>query len=358
MIRFGIVGAGWRSVFYLRIAHACPDRFKVMGVVARNPAKAAGLAERFGVPLYTSVDDLVVSAKPMFVVTSVPWSANPDILRQLAKLGMPALSETPPATTVDEMIELWSLVKQGAKIQVAEQYWLQPHHAARFSFVQSGKMGRISQVQVSVAHGYHGISLIRRFLGIGSENAEITAHSFTSPIVQGPGRDGPPTQEALVDSSQLIAWFNFGDRLGVFDFAGDQYFSYVRGQRLLVRGERGEIINDSAVYLQDFLTPIHVTFTRHSAGPNGNLEGNYLKGIQAGEEWVYRNPLAPGELSDDEIAVGTCLLKMAEYADGGDPFYFLAEACQDRYLDIMMQEALEKGQSVTTETQPWAATGD
>jgi predicted dehydrogenase len=354
MIPFGIVGTGWRSLFYLRVARACPDHFNVVGLVSRNPAQVSDTISGFGVPLYASPEDLLEAAKPMFMVTSVPWKVNPGLLWQLAKLNLPILSETPPATTVKEMLDLMLLTKQGAKIQVAEQYWLQPHHAARLALAHSGKLGRISQVQVSVAHGYHGLSLIRRFLGIGFEKATISAYKFTAPIVQGPGRDGPPPQEVVVDSNQVIARLDFGDRLGVFDFSGDQYFSYIRGQRLLVRGERGEIIDETAVYLQDFLTPIRVTFVRHVAGPNGNLEGHYLKGIQAGEAWLYHNPLAPGELADDEIAVGTCLLKMADYVDGGPAFYSLAEACQDRYLHIVLEEALSKGRPVTSKIQPWA----
>jgi hypothetical protein len=354
MIQFGIVGAGWRALFYLRIARACPDRFKVVGLVSRDPAKVSQAIRAFEAPIYASMDELLAVAKPLFMVTSVPWAANPKLIWQLAKLNLPVLSETPPATTVAEMRDLWLLIKQGAKIQVAEQYWLQPHHAARLAFAHSGKLGRISQAQVSVCHGYHGISLIRRFLGIGFENATISAFKFTSPIIQSPGRTGPPPHETLVDSAQTIARFDFGDRLGIFDFTGDQYFSYIRGQRLLVRGERGEIIDHNAVYLQDHLTPIRVIFTRHEAGPEGNLEGHYLKGIQVGESWLYRNPLAPGELADDEIAIGDCLLRMADYAGGGPSFYSLAEACQDRYLQILLEESLAKDRPITSQTQPWA----
>lgn len=353
MVRFGIVGTGWRSLFYLRAARACPDRLEVAGVVTRDAGRAADLADRFGVALLTSSQDLVRETKPDFVVTSVPWDVNPEVVRTLAGLGVAVLSETPPATTLEELRALHALAASGARIQVAEQYWAQPHHAARLAFVRSGKMGRVTQAQVSAAHGYHGISLVRAFLGVGYENARITARTFTSPIVLGPNRGGPPREEVTGDSRQTLAWMDFGDRLGVFDFTGDQYFSYIRGQRLLVRGDRGEIIDHEAVYLKDYATPIRIGFRRESAGPEGNLEGHYLKGIQAGEEWVYRNPLAPGELSDDEIAVGTCLLKMGEYAAGGPSFYSLAEACQDRYLDIAMQEAVASGETVETETQVW-----
>lgn len=354
MVRFGIVGSGWRVGFFLRAARALRGQLEVAGLAARRPQRAANLASAYRVPLYRSPTELIAAQKPDFVVTSVSWSANPAIVRQLVEQGLPVLSETPPAGTVAELHALWTLQEQGARIQVAEQYWRQPHHAARLAFAHSGRLGRVSQAQVSAAHGYHGISLIRRFLGIGDAPVTVTARRFTSPIIKGPGRDGPPDREQVGESTQLLANFDFGDRFGVLDFTSAQYFSYVRGQRLLVRGERGEIIDDRAVYLKDFRTPIEVTFTRHSAGPRGNLEGNYLKGIQAGEQWWYRNPTIPAELSDDEIAVADLLLRMAEYVRGGEDAYSLAEACEDRYLDILAGQAAESEDAVRAQAQPWS----
>jgi len=358
MIPFAIIGAGWRAEFYLRVARACPDVLQVVGVMARSPEKVAGLVEEFGIAAYTDVEDMVKVASPTFVVTSVSWEANPGILRHLAHLKMPALSETPPAGPVEELRSLWRLVEEGANIQVAEQYHLQPHHAARLALAHSGRLGRVTQAQVSAAHGYHGISLIRRFLGIGFADAEVSAYTFASPLIQGPGRDGPPLAEEVASSEQLVARFDFGSQLGVFDFTGDQYFSPIRDQRLLVRGERGEIIDQTATYLQDYLTPIELEFRRQVAGAEGNLEGHYLKGIQAGEEWIYRNPLVPGRLTDDEIAVGHCLLKMAASVERGGRCYSLAEACQDRYLDTVMHEAASKSHPIQTEPQPWASFRD
>ena len=77
------------------------------------------------------------------------------------------------------------------------------------------------------------------------------------------------------------------------------------------------------------------------------------KGILAGDRWIYRNPLAPGRLSDDEIAVGTCLDKMARYVEGGESFYGLAEASQDQYLSLMVDRAVASGDAVTTTAQSW-----
>jgi predicted dehydrogenase len=353
MIRFGVVGTGWRTDFFLRIAAARPDLFEIVGVVTRDVERAKQTHPDNAVNFITSIDDLL-SYQPDFVVTSVPWDVNPGVVTELAQRGVPVLSETPPATSIAEMEALYRLVQGGAMIAVAEQYHLQPHHAARLAFIDSGKLGVVTQAQVSVAHGYHGISLIRRMLGITYENAIISTKRFISPVVMGPGRDGLSEEETITQSEQLIATLDFGDKLAVFDFTPDQYHSYIRGPRILIRGERGELVNDCATYLQDFRTPITVDFQRHEAGQHGNMEGKYLKGIQAGASWLYKNPVAPARLFDDEIAVADCLLKMADYVDGTEPFYSLAEACQDRYLDIMIYESLEHGQPVTTTTQVWA----
>jgi predicted dehydrogenase len=354
-IDFGIVGgAGWRAEFYLRIAAALPERFRVTGLVVRNADRARAVEAKWGVKAFAAPEEMLRAVKPAFIVMSVPARANAALLRGLAAQGMPVLSETPPAPDVAEMTALRDLILAGAKIQVAEQYPFQPLHAARIGLVASGLLGKVTQAQVSLAHGYHGMVLMRRCLGVMFENVSVTARRFQSPIVGGPGRNGPPATEKIGDSVQEIAWLEFGDKLGVFDFTGDQYFSWVRSPRLLVRGERGEINNEEIRYLVDYLTPVHCRLNRQNAGENGNLEGHYLKGILAGTEWAYRNPFVPGRLTDDEIAIATCLEKMAAYCAGGREFYGLREACQDHYLGLVVKQAIETGQTVRTETQSWA----
>ena len=354
-IEFGIVGgAGWRAEFYLRIAAALPERFHITGMVVRNEEKACGVESAWGVRTYRTIDEMLRAGAPAFVVTSVPWAANPAVICELTARQVPVLSETPPARDVSEMTGLVDFIRTGAKIQVAEQYPFQPLHAARIAVARSGRLGTVTQAQVSACHGYHGMVLMRRLLGIECENVAITARRFKSPLVAGPGRNGPPKEEKVGDSAQDIAWLEFEGKLGVFDFTGDQYFSWIRSPRLLVRGERGEINNEELRWLADYLTPMQCRFERVNAGENGNLEGYYLKGIRAGAEWVYRNPFTPGRLTDDEIAVATCLEKMSAYAAGGHAFYGLREACQDHYLNLMIAQAIKSGQTVRTETQPWA----
>jgi predicted dehydrogenase len=352
--RFAMIGSGWRAEFFLRIARALPERFQISAVLVRDPNKHAAFEARWNVPAFTTLEE-VIASNPSFVVVNVPREVAPDWLEQLAMHNMPALCETPPAADLKGLIRLHRLTEQGTRIQVAEQYAFQPMHAARLQLAQSGKLGKISQAQVSVAHDYHGINLIRRLLEVGFENCTITAHAFTSSVIQGPGRDGPPSSEALENEQHVMARFDFGDRLGVYDFAyWSPYFSWIRSQRLLIQGTHGEIHDETVRYLEDFRTPIQLELHRVDTGHGGNLEGHHHVGVLAGSEWAYHNPFAPARLSDDEIAIATCLQGMSEYVAGGPGFYGLPEASQDHYLTLMMQRALETGQPVTTTLQVWS----
>ena len=360
---FGIIGGGWRAEFFLRIARELPERFRVAGMLVRDAGKAARLEEAFGVPTHRTLDELMRTRGMAFVIVSVPWPVSPVMLRELAERGMPALGETPPAPDLPGLIALWEFAQGlGARIQVAEQYPFQPLHAARLAIARSGKLGRISQAQVSACHGYHGTCLIRSFLGIEFEEATIRAHEFVMPIVESRGREGHGEVERVVDSKQVIAELDFasvyrGDRFGIFDFTGDQYFSYIRSHRVLVRGERGEIKDGEVRYLQDFRTPVELALRRVNTGEAGNLEGYHLKGYLAGAEWIYTNPYAPGRLTDDEIAIAACLDKMAVHAAGGPGYYGLAEASQDHYLGMLINQAAASGQAVRAVRQPWAGKG-
>ncbi|CAI6083262.1 Gfo/Idh/MocA family protein [Cohnella sp. JJ-181] len=353
-VRFGIVGGGWRSEFFMRIAAALPERFEVAGVVVRSGDKAEAFRRKWGVPVFGSTREMLAAIDAAFVVVSVPRRIAPDVLHELAAAGMPALCETPPAETLEDLTRLYRSIGGKARIQVAEQYPYQPNHAARLAIASSGKLGRVTLAEVSAAHDYHGIVLMRRFLGIGFENAAIRGLSFKSPITEGPGREGDPAGHRIVESEQTIAFFDFGDRRGLYDFTGDQYFSWIRSPRLLVRGEAGEINNFEVRYLRDYRSPVETQLRRVHAGQDGNLEGFHLKAILCGDEYAYRNDFAPGRLADDEIAIADCLARMASYAAGGPDFYSLAEACQDHYLGLLMQQAVQSGERVVSQTQIWA----
>jgi predicted dehydrogenase len=353
-IRFGIIGAGRRAQTFMRVAAALPDRFQVGGVVARQEESREAI-ERIGIATYDDVAALTTAAAPVdFVIVCVPAEETLGWIRQLVGRNVAVLVETPPSDTMDGLLELHRLVERGAKIQVAEQYHLRPMHAARLNVCGSGLIGPVHYAQVSAGHAYHGVSLMRRLLAIGCEDAVISGVQLTAPMIAGPDRNGLPTSETYKNSVQQLATFHFGGKVGVIDFTHDQYYTWIRSARITVYGERGEIQNDEVAYMSDYVTPVRMTMTRH--GENVYNKSDCLLGINAGQTWLYRNPFAPGRLTDDEIAIATCLQGMHRYVQTGEPVYSLAEAAQDQYLALMMNEAIRTGKPVATSPQPWSVT--
>jgi hypothetical protein len=351
---FSIIGGGFRTQAYLRIARELPERFHINGLVVRDEEKGEVIERNWNVKTYRTLEALLAIEQQDFIVVSVARTVCPEFLFELAERAIPALTETPPAADLEGLLKLHELMLRGARIQVAEQYHDQPLHAARLALVQSGRLGTVSEAYVSTAHDYHGMNLLRKLLDVGCEQARIRAMRFESPLLGGPTRSGPPTEETILQSRRDMAWLEFeGGKLGIYDFGSEQYRSWVRSNLVTVRGERGEIVDQRVNVLADYATPQHLDLKRINKGENGNLEGYFLQGIMAGDQWLYRNPFIPARLNDDELAIAASLANMAEYAAGGPSSYGLREASQDHYLGLMIAQAIASGETVTTQLQPW-----
>lgn len=356
MISFSIIGgASFRAQYYLRIAQALPEQFRVCGMVIRKEDERRLLEQKWNVPTYSNLSQLLKKENPDFIVISVSGAAIPDYMLQLGELGIPVLAETPPAPSIKELVTLHEkLTCRGAKVQVAEQYHLHPIQQARLSLIDSGRLGNVTQATVSISHFYHGVSLMRKMLGIGFENASIRGMKFESPLLAGPDRSGPPKEEKIILAERDLVWLEFDSKLGIYDFTNNQHRSWIRSSHLSIRGDRGELFDNRLAALSDYTTPVFLDLKRINKGEEENQEGYYLEGIMAGEQWVYRNPFIPARLYDDEIAIASCLQKMGEYIAGGPSFYSLAEASQDQYLGLMMEKAILSKEMVKTVRQPWA----
>ncbi|TXK85061.1 Gfo/Idh/MocA family protein [Paenibacillus sp. N3.4] len=355
-VKFSIIGgAGFRAQYYLRIAQALPDRFQVSGMVVRDENKGKEMENKWGVATYRTLEQLLENEEPDFVVVSVNVAHSLEYLLKLAERGIPALGETPPASDLHGLELLHEkLTMNGARIQIAEQYHLYPAQEARLALIQSGRLGKITEATVSISQFYHAISLMRKMLGVTFEEVKIRAMRFETQLLNGPTRGGPPTEDKLIPTNRDIAWLDFGDRLGIYDFTKDQHRSWIRSNHLSVRGERGEIFDNRVLIQQEDCQQLQLELKRINKGELENAEGYFLKGIMCGERWIYENPFAPARLYDDEIAIANCLQKMADYTMGGPSFYSLEEASQDHYLGLMIEQAILSGETLTAKPQRWA----
>jgi predicted dehydrogenase len=346
---FAVVGAGWRAAAYWRLAAHLAD-LSCVGAVVRSP-------RRLPVPTFGSLAECLAVATPDFVVTAVPWAANPAVVEQAVDRGVPVLSETPPAPDLPGLRSLWDAVGPSGLVQVAEQYLLMPSHAARAAAVRSGVIGVAGQVQVSSTQLYHAVSLMRGLLGVGRGPVTVRASRYQAPLVDPLSRAGWTDDQVPKLATTTIATLDFGDgRSGVYDFTDNQTRNQLRFRRILVRGSHGELRDDEVVRLTAPRTILRTPLLRRQTGHDLDLQGFDTDHIALGAQVLFRNPYAGLRFNDDEIATAALLQAMAAWVRGDGPApYPLAEGAHDHLVALAIENAADTDHTVTTTVEPWTS---
>ena len=356
--RFALVAAGWRSTVFLRLASLAPEHLQVSGVLTRSAVRGAEVEAAWGVPTCRSLAELAATG-PEAVVSLVPADAAPATVREVVDLGLPVLSETPPARDLAAMASLWSDVGPGGRVQVAEQYPRYPGHAARLALVAGGAVGAVSDAQVSSTHGYHAAALLRAFLGVpagaGSAGVAVTAHASTALLSDPVVRDGWRGDTAPRPATMVRAHLDWGDgRTGLYDFTDNQWHNPLRSRRVVVRGSLGEVVDDSVVQVVDARTVVTSQLVRRQSGVDLDLEGFDLDHVSWQGRVLWRNAWQGARLADDEVAVADLLAATGAWVRGQGPEpYPLAEACRDQALSLAIEESVRCGGTVRVAPGPW-----
>jgi len=350
------VGGGWRSEFYIRLGQLLPEKFELVGAVVRNRERAQALQADYGISIFESVDALLKFSKPDFVIVAISWAANPEVVRELIAAGIPVLCETPPAPDLPALRSLWSAVGASDLVQVAEQYLYLPAHAARLAAVTRGLIGTPTSVEISSTHGYHAVSMTRGFLQAGFGATKVQAQTFTAPLIDPLSRDGWNKDLSAQPRSTTIATLDFGNgKSGLYNFVENQWHNQLRHRRIVIRGSSGEIVDNQMITLSDDPAIVQSEFRRYQLGHDLNLDGFDTEHISLNGEVIYRNPFVGLRLMDEEIAISTMMVQMADWVAGiGKAPYPLREACQDHLISLAIDESVRTGERVETESEIWA----
>ena len=368
--RFIIVGSGWRSLFYVRIAKALPRDFELCAMLCRTQEKAEQTAAAHGIHTTTSVEECV-ELKPDFIIVAVNKDSIADVSKKWLERGFTVLCETPASLKLETLHELWTLYEQGAKLAVAEQYIYYPFYHAIGQVLKREWIGDPYCAVVSLAHEYHGASLIRSFLREDMTPFQVTGKTFTFPTVETMSRYEQFADGRMADKKRTVAVFEFADgKVGLYDFDSEQYRSSIRHNYLNIRGPRGEIKDNKIFYLDQDNLPqsaeLEVT-TRTVEVPgeeNPNLKriGQITQiGFKDSHDTVRIPFFENAALASDETAIAEVMYGVAAYAKGerprsGElrkPYYPLRSALQDSYMTILLQQAIAAGETVRSTEQPW-----
>ena len=175
-----------------------------------------------------------------FIVNCASYAHVTDLSVTLADKGYFVLSETPflKAPEGEHAYE---------KIQIAEQYHQKGTYQAIKALIASGVLGEIQHVNLSIGHDYHAMSMLRFFFDDYNAPEKVFDLNVPDNMLTSHGRGGE-FEHTLRKTAQRLMVFRFGEKVGIYDFNGEQYFSPIRRDRLLIRGTKGEISNNTVRY--------------------------------------------------------------------------------------------------------------
>ncbi len=352
-LSFVIVGSGWRSLFFARIAKTYPELFCLKYMLCRTQEKADKMASEYDIPTTLSVSECEL-AKPDFVVVAVSKSTLYEETRKWTEKGFPVLCETPAVDSVEDLKELWELVKNGAKVQIAEQYHRYPIMAAGLKMIKEGKLHDPYAVNLSMAHDYHAVSLIRRMLQpVKPESLRLEymcGEQYSFAVTETDSRYGAITDGSVKKRERTMITMKFTNgKMAFYDFSGVQYHSFIRARHVNVQGRDGEWNDTFFRYVDETHLP-HLEEVTAWLNPDYECL-NTEELLRQSRTW---QPYIIMDNEQDEYAIASMMYDMRAYIDGGREVYPMAEAIEDAYLYLLMKEAVNNpGCKITPQMMPW-----
>ncbi len=329
-IRFAVIGSGWRSLFYLRIARALPDIFEIACVKVRGEEKKRFIEENYGFPVVMS-DEEVFALRPDFCMVAVFKSELDTVSRFYLENGMAVLCETPLTLDMDRL-EAFSTFLSGGdyRFMTAEQYYLYPRYSALIKVLDSGIIGNRNFLRMGICHEYHGFSLARRLLGENGLFRPVFAKRQDYEIRQTYTRYERFTDGSMKKNHREVVYYETDDgKVMLEDFTPECYRSPIRPVSFNVEGEKGSC-RDFVFYYLDECNDVHTVplvvesrmVEREDVNPvQRNIE--VVDRITFNGESVFENRFPGAILSEDEYAIANVLLEMKKVVEGekaGYPF--------------------------------------
>lgn len=366
-IRVAIIGTAKRSDYlYGPLVAAMPEHVQLVGVWGRSEDSARRLGESLNAPWYTDLERLVRETAPQIGIVSVAYSANGQVGRMAVEAGLNVLLETPIAHNLDEADAIIQAARQRVlKVEIAEQFHRRPHEQIKLKLLESGLFGRVHTSFCDFAgHGYHGISVMRSYLGFDAQPVRVSGLVRDFPLGAQWSRLGNSRGARSETQEHALVEFASG-QIGVFHWTSVGYDSparWWRSSRFLAENGMGISIG-GAMDFEDKISliapggeaPAFVTIERRYERVDGGALIALVAhtGVPELPTVVWENPFRPKQQGhgtqwhDDEIGVAGCLLSLAEAVrSGGEPTYGPLQGRLDQELVLAIRRSSELGQPV------------
>jgi len=363
-VRVAIVGTARRSSYlYGPILRGLSGEVELVSVWGRSEGSARRLGEELGVPWFTDLDQLIRETSPEIGIVSVAYSANGIVGLMAVEHGLNVLLETPIAHDLVEADAIITTAEvQRVKIEVAEQFHRRPLEQLKLKLIAAGLFGKVHvSFNDFAGHGYHGISVMRSYLGFDARPIRVTGavkeYDLTPHWSIITGASGPrcETQEhGMIEFA--------GGQLGIFHWTNVGYDSALRwwrSSRFMAEKGMGITVGVGLDVEERLSTlapggqgPRFITVERRWE----RCDGGALVAMVAhtGDPdlpvVIWENPFRPEVIGrslqwhDDEIGVAGCLMSLVTAVrDGSEPTYGPLQARLDQELVLAIRRSAAQG---------------
>ncbi len=366
-LRVAIIGTARRADYlYGPLVQALPGEVTLVSVWGRNESSAKALGESLGVPWYTDLEQLVRETAPVIGIVCVAYNANGEVGRMAVEAGLHVLLETPIAHRLSEADAIIATAKgSGLKVEVAEQFHRRPLEQIKLKLIHAGMFGQVySSFNDFAGHGYHGVSVMRSYLGFDARPVSVSGSVHEYPLPPHWARNSNSRGPRQETQEHGIVEFESG-QVGIFHWTNVAYDSALRwwrSSRFLAEkgmgisvGEGLDVEERLSLVTSDGEAPQFISIERRWERCDGGALVAMLAHTGDAQQptLTWENPFRPArqghglQWHDDEIGVAGCLKSLVDAVrSGGEPSYGAQQARLDQEIILAIHQSAQKGMPV------------
>lgn len=343
-LNMALVGCGRRgSGSYLPLVQKLTNHVRLVAVCDEQEENARTAGESAGVPYYTSIPKLLESESLDMACVVVNPPRNAEVALPLINGGVNLMTETPIADELEDAKKMINAAQEnGVKLETAENYYRNPQERIKRELILAGVFGNVNVVySMFVGHGYHGVGLIRSYIGFDVKAVRVTGFVHEFPVQDHIWRAGQPRRDTEEWQMGVIEFEN--QSRGIFNFSSLSYGSPLRQlpnvREVRFYAEKGMGTGQDMAILEgdDVTRPVEIE--RRTI----EVEGQEVLDVLVANttpEVVWENPLREYPLSDGEITLASEIVSIARATgEGIDPEYGAHNGYVDREIDLAISQS-------------------
>lgn len=299
MISFALIGCG-------RIGQRHAEHIHKLGalqcVCDIDAGKAAAIGRQYGVPFYTSIDELLTREKEMHVVAvCTPNGLHAAHSIKALRAGFHVLCEKPMALNVQDCGDMINTAeKANRRLFVVKQNRFNPPVAAVKKLVDEGKLGRIYSAQLNCFWNRNEDYYKNSWKGTRTLDGGTLFTQFShfidlfywivGDVKEASGFSGNLGHENIIEfeDTGCIALRFYNGAIGTINYTVNSYAKNMEGS-LTIFGEKGTV-KIGGQYLNE-LEYQHILDYHIKDLPPGNPANNYgqYQGSMSNHDKVYQN---------------------------------------------------------------------